>query len=142
MSTGFVLFQLGESTFAAPLDEVREIVRLSGLEPLPGAQPPLAGVVVLRGEPLPVLDVRTVMTAGPRPVEGGDVLVMTVDGDTVGVAVDRVTAVLPPDALTDAAAPARALPSYVVGVRRHAGEPVLLVDLQRLLHPAENAAYT
>ena len=55
---GYVLFRLGTRTFATALTDVREIVRLTGLESLPGTQPPLAGVLVLRGTPLPVLDVR------------------------------------------------------------------------------------
>ena len=129
---GYVLFRLGERTFATVLNDVREIVRLTGLEPLPGTRPPLAGVVVLRGTPLPVLDVRENAGADGSS-EGGDVLVMDVDGDNVGIAVDGVVAVLHPDELPDADPPARALPSYVVGVRRHKGAPVMLVDLCRLL---------
>jgi chemotaxis signal transduction protein len=129
VSAGFVLFRLGPRTFATPLDDVREIVRLTALERLPGMTPPLAGVIVLRGTPLPVLDVR----AGLGD-ERGDVLVIEIDAETVGVAVDAVIAVLHPDELpaTDAPAPAT-LPSYVVGVRSHGGSPVLLVDLNRLI---------
>jgi chemotaxis signal transduction protein len=125
---GYVLFQLGPRTFATPLNDVREIVRLSGLETLPGSRPPLAGVIVLRGAPLPVLDVRE-----HGEPDAGDVLVMDVDADTVGVAVDGVLAVLHPDELPEADPPARTLPAYVVGVRRHKGAPVLLVDLRLLL---------
>jgi len=129
---GYVLFRLGERTFATALNDVREIVRLTGLESLPGTQPPLAGVLVLRGTPLPVLDVRERGRA-----DEGDVLVMDVERDTVGVAVDAVLAVLHADELPDGDPPARSLPSYVVGVRRHsaagADAPVLLVDLRLLL---------
>jgi len=128
--TGFVLFRLGDQTFATALDDVREIVRLEGLETLPGARPPLAGVIVLRGAPLPVLDVRA---AG---AERGDVLVMDLEDDTVGIAVDQVAAVLGPDDLPEGDAVPRSLPPYVVGVRRHAGGPVMLVDLHRLLDVA------
>jgi purine-binding chemotaxis protein CheW len=125
---GYVLFHLGERTFATPLDEVREIVRLTGLESLPGTRPPLAGVIVLRGTPLPVLDVRD------NPGDSaGDVLVMSVDGDSVGVAVDSVSAVLAPEELPAGDPPAKTLPSYVVGIRRHRDAPVLLVDLHLLL---------
>jgi chemotaxis signal transduction protein len=128
--TGYVLFRLGERRFVTRLDEVREIVRLSGLEALPGMRPPLAGVVVLRGHPLPVLDVR-----GPADVgaDGGDILVMQVDGDAVGVAVDQVLAVLGADELHTGEPPAKALPDYVVGIRRDASGPLLLVDLHLLL---------
>jgi len=125
---GYVLFRLGDRTFATPLNDVREIVRLSGLEALPGARPPLAGVVVLRGAPLPVLDVRE--DGAP---DAGDVLVLDVDADTLGIAVDGVLAVLHADELPEADPPARTLPAYVVGVRRHKDAPVLLVDLRLLL---------
>jgi purine-binding chemotaxis protein CheW len=129
LGTGYVLFRLAEQTFATPLDEVREIVRLEGLERLPGTRPPLAGVIVLRGAPLPVLDVRGAAAEDAR----GDVLVMDVADDMVGVAVDQVVSVLRPDELPAVDAAPRSLPGYVVGVRRHAGQPVLLVDLRRLL---------
>jgi purine-binding chemotaxis protein CheW len=130
MIAGFVMFRLGERRFALRLADVREIVRLDGLEQLPGTRPPMAGVIVLRGNPLPVLDVRA---AGSAAADG-DVLVMEVDGDPVGVAVDEVLAVLSDDDLPEAGEVLpKALPSYVVGVRRAADGPVLLVDLHRLL---------
>jgi purine-binding chemotaxis protein CheW len=126
---GYLTFRLDEQTFALGLDEVREIVRLDGLEPLPGTSPPMAGVIVVRGNPLPVLDVRT---AGAS--DAGDVLVIGVDDDQVGVAVDEVLAVLSADDLPAAAEPpARSLPPYVVGVRHSGNGPVLLVDVHRLL---------
>jgi purine-binding chemotaxis protein CheW len=129
MINGYVMFRLGARSFALGLDDVREIVRLEGLERLPGTRPPLAGMIVLRGRPLPVVDVRS-----GDDGDHGDVLVMALDGDSVGVAVDEVLAVLSADELPEAeAGPASALPSYVVGIRRNAAGPVLLVDLPRLL---------
>jgi chemotaxis signal transduction protein len=133
MTTGYVMFRLAARTFATSLDDVREIVRLAGLQRLPGVQPPLAGVIELRGTPLPVLDVR-----GPdAPEDEGDVLVVEVAGDAVGVAVDQVLAVLAADALPELTdRPAKVLPSYVVGVRSSADGPVLLVDLEKMLDVA------
>jgi chemotaxis signal transduction protein len=133
MIAGYVMFRLGARTFATSLDDVREIVRLAGLERLPGVQPPLAGVIELRGAPLPVLDVR-----GPDAAEDqGDVLVLDVEGDAVGVAVDQVLAVLGADALPELSdRPAKVLPPYVVGVRSSVDGPVLLVDLELMLDVA------
>jgi len=133
MTPGYVMFQLGARTFASRLDDVREIVRLSGLESLPGGQAPLVGVIELRGTPLPVLDVRAPATPG----DDGDVLVVEIAGDAVGVAVDKVLAVLGADALPELTdRPAKVLPSYVVGVRKSVDGPVLLVDLPRMLDVA------
>ncbi|HVB27637.1 MAG TPA: chemotaxis protein CheW [Mycobacteriales bacterium] len=128
---GYVTFRLGERCFATPLDEVREVVRLRELEALPGMQAPLAGVIVLRGVPLPVLDVRP-EGAGRA---GGDVIVLErAGGEAVGVAVDAVLAVRGEHEFAEArsAAPAN-LPSYVVEVLQDATGPVLLVNLERLL---------
>lgn len=133
MITGYVMFQLAEQTFALSLADVREIVRLTGLERLPGSRPPLAGIIVLRGNPLPVLDVRRDGAAE----DSGDVLVMDFAGDPVGIAVDAVLAVVPESALPESdEPPPKTLPHYVVGIRRGASGPVLLVDLERLLDAA------
>ena len=128
--TGYVRFRLGDRGFVTALDEVREIVRFTGLEALPGTEPPLAGVIVLRGAPLPVFDVRA---TPDTEAESGDVLVVEAGGDSIGIVVDQVLAVLGGDDLQEGDAPAKALPPYVVGVRSDASGPVLLVDLHRLL---------
>jgi purine-binding chemotaxis protein CheW len=148
--SGFVLFRLGERVFATALDDVREIVRLRGLQRLPGTRLPLAGTILLRGTPLPVLDVRGSQPAlGDEPYDGsepgdcGDVLVVADPDGAVGVAVDAVVAVLHPDELPPSgAAPSPVLPGYVVGVRTASDGPVLEVDLRALLNAEERALQT
>jgi FAD/FMN-containing dehydrogenase len=90
VTTGLVTFALGRREYATPLTAVREVVRLENLADMPGMEPPLAGVLDLRGTSLPVLDLRVGATADSR----GDVLVLergqsSAEG-SVGVAVDRV----------------------------------------------------
>lgn len=148
--SGLVTFRLGEREYATPLADVREVVRLEGLADLPGMEPPLAGVLDLRGTALPVLDLRRGAVAGDR----GDVLVLErdaadgtgglVDGSTVGVAVDQVRAVVAPGDLTAAgAAPDQGvLPSYVVEVLRGPDGVVFLVDLVRMVDSARAEART
>ena len=148
--SGLVTFRLGEREYATPLADVREVVRLEGLADLPGMEPPLAGVLDLRGTALPVLDLRIGATAEDR----GDVLVLErdaadgtdglVDGSTVGVAVDQVRAVVASGELAPAgASPDQGvLPSYVVEVLRGADGVVFLVDLVRMVDSARTAART
>jgi purine-binding chemotaxis protein CheW len=128
---GYVTFRLGEREFAAALEGVREVLRLEGLVALPGMVAPMAGVVELRGSPLPVMDLRS------NASERGDVLVLADGDDAMGVAVDGVVAVRDVQDLrpgSDTTVPA-GLPSYVVAVLRDtvADKPVLLVDLRRML---------
>ena len=69
MTSGYVMFRLDDHTFATPLETVREIIRLAGVEPLPGTTPPMAGVLVLRGLPL-----------GPNPGREADRLLVVCFG--------------------------------------------------------------
>jgi purine-binding chemotaxis protein CheW len=129
--SGYVTFRLGEREFAAALDGVREVLRLEGLAALPGMVAPMAGVVELRGTPLPVMDLR------PAGSQRGDVLVLADGAEAVGVAVDGVIAVRDINDLRpgqDSSVPA-GLPAYVIEVLRDAvsDKPVLLVDLRRML---------
>lgn len=132
---GFVTFRLGDRQFACRLDEVREVVRLEGLDVLPGMTPPISGLLELRGTPLPVVDLR----AGTHPGARGDVLVTASGIDAVGAIVDQVNAVHDEDELVSSGERPSGLPDYVIDVLRHTGVstgragPVLLVDLQALL---------
>ncbi len=136
--SGLVTFTLGVRDYATPLTAVREVVRLQGLADMPGMEPPLAGVLDLRGTALPVLDLRIGAGADDR----GDVLVLergeSMDGGTVGVAVDRVKAVVAREELPAAGAATEVgiLPSYVVEVLRGPGGPVFLVDLEAMVDAA------
>jgi purine-binding chemotaxis protein CheW len=136
VSAGLVTFALGEREYATPLSSIREVVRLEGLADLPGMTAPLAGVLDLRGTALPVLDLRR----GDVDARG-DVLVLEGDGEAnlVGVAVDRVRAVVGADELGKGGAAGEELPSYVVEVLRGAAGPVFLVDLQRMVDAARKA---
>ncbi|MCU1594249.1 MAG: CheW protein [Frankiales bacterium] len=136
MSAGLVTFVLGEREYATPLPSIREVVRLEGLADLPGMTPPLAGVLDLRGTALPVLDLRLGNVS-----QRGDVLVLeNADSSLVGVAVDRVQAVVDESDLPQGGAGGDELPSYVVEVLRGKNGPVFLVDLPLMVEAARRVA--
>lgn len=128
--TGYVSFEVGGRALAGPLGEVREVVRAIGIEPLPGARAPVTGLLVLRGSPVPVVDLR----AATDPENTGDVLVLQTPEGALGLAVDRVLAVLAPDDLVPVEErTGHGLPAYVLEVRRDAtGQPVFVVSLTAL----------
>lgn len=136
---GYITFRLGDRQLACRLDEVREVVRLVGLDFLPGMAPPITGLLELRGNPLPVVDLRA---GGGDVGSRGDVLVMAAGIDALGAIVDQVTAVHDEDELVSSGERPSGLPDYVIDVLGHVGVstgrggPVLLVDLQALLSVA------
>jgi purine-binding chemotaxis protein CheW len=128
--SGYVTFQMAARELAGRLTEVHEVVRATGIETLPGARAPVTGLLMLRGNPVPVVDVRT----AADPADTGDVLVLDTSQGTLGLAVDRVLAVLGPEELVPTEGrPSESLPSYVLEVRRDAaGAPVFVVSLAAL----------
>jgi purine-binding chemotaxis protein CheW len=131
--SGYVTFLMGGREMAGRLGEVREVVRATGVEPLAGARAPVTGLLTLRGTLLPVVDLRTAADAG----DTGDVLVLAADdAGVLGVAVDRVLAVLGPDdlrPLPDGAPTPAGLPPYVLEVRRDTGDRAIFVVALRAL---------
>jgi purine-binding chemotaxis protein CheW len=133
--SGYLLFVMGGRDLAAPLSQVREIVRAVGVAPLRGVRAPVTGLIELRGDPLPIVDLRDAehVESGAN----GDVVVLVPGPEgPVGLAVDRVVAVVDADQFaSDEAVRPLGLPSYVLEVLRTADEehkPVLLVDLRLL----------
>ena len=130
--SGWVTFVMDGRELAGALDEVREVVRATGIETLTGTRAPVTGLLELRGTPLPVVDLRSAADPDGR----GDVLVLATADGLLGLAVDKVLAVLGPDELVPPAAGAprsAAFPAYVLEVRRSAvGGPVLVVSLTTL----------
>ena len=130
--SGYVTFEVGGQVMAGPLHDVREVVRAAGVQPLVGSRAPVTGLLLLRGNPVPLVDLRT----SAEPGDTGDVLVLEVGDDGIlGLAVDRVAAVVGEDDLRPVDDPvhAAALPSYVLEVRRDAADrPVFVVVLRAL----------
>ena len=134
--SGYLIFDIGGHELAAPLAEVREVVRVDRLDVLPGLEPPITGLMQLRGKPLPVADLRR----SGASAEAGDVVLLSMDdGSLLGVAVDNVVAVVAADALVadESGTVPTGFPAYVVGVLRRADrpdEPVFLVAMNRLVN--------
>jgi purine-binding chemotaxis protein CheW len=130
--SSYLTFRMGARVLAAPLEQIREIVRAVGVEALVGVRAPVTGILELRGEPLPVVDLRTMHDED----ELGDVIVVSgAEDGALGLAVDKVVAVVTSEALAaDEGVVPMGLPAYVLEVLRSVGgdRPVFLVDLRVL----------
>ncbi len=100
------LVTLGGEIFAVDVERVREVVVFEEITRVPLAPPPVLGVANLRGEVLPIVDVRRLLgVASRRPQRFTKALVLAT-GVTVAVAIDEVLALEAFDdvlALSDAA---------------------------------------
>jgi purine-binding chemotaxis protein CheW len=88
-------FRIGEEDYAIDIMRVREIIHPLPITPVPRAPVFVEGVVRLRGEVIPVLDVRKRLGVEVRPASRKSrFLVVNVAGRRIGLVVDEVCEVL------------------------------------------------
>ncbi len=93
MAAAFLTFRAAGERFAVPIDRVREAARARRIVPLPGAPSAYAGVAIVRGEPLGVLDLGSVAAARPPLLEPGRGVLVVLRGGARALLVDRVDGV-------------------------------------------------
>ncbi|MGV3491981.1 MAG: chemotaxis protein CheW [Devosia sp.] len=144
----YVTLGVAGELFAAPVGQVQEILDMRPVARLPQAPPNLLGMTDVRGEGIPVLDLR--LTLGLEPAEDTEntrivVLRLARAGgqQTIGLRTDRVYEVTVLDA--EALDPPPAINGgwrdhAVAGIGRRNGSFVTVLDLDRLLGAAAEAA--
>ena len=86
-----VAYRVGKRRLASGFDEVVEILGMPPVTPVPGAQPWMLGVANIRGNLLPIVDLKQFLE-GERTVlhEGQRVLVMRQAGGDVALTIDEL----------------------------------------------------
>ncbi|HLO02953.1 MAG TPA: chemotaxis protein CheW [Symbiobacteriaceae bacterium] len=86
-----VIFTLGGAAYAVPIGVVREVVPWTTPMPVPEAPAHHLGVLDLRGELLPVVDLTSrFRLTRQRPYEASQIMVMSLNGQGAGFVVDEV----------------------------------------------------
>lgn len=136
----YITYDLGDRVHASELLSVKEIVLKEELRSIPGAQPWLLGVMALRGQLLPVIDLGLRLQG--EPSQGEKVLVL--DSELpVGFLVDDVRNI-------EDVAELKALPlelpdnvkRFLVGSFLHGEDIVLVLDLNKVLTEQELSEVT
>lgn len=85
-------FMLAGEMFALEVQDVQEVLMYQPLTPVPLAPPHIVGLLNLRGQILPAIDLRRRLGFPPRDAakDGGNLLVLNVEGKPVGVVVDEI----------------------------------------------------
>jgi purine-binding chemotaxis protein CheW len=84
-------FALSKERFLAPLDSVREVASLDSITSIPGLPFFFAGLTTVRGDIVPIVDIRGFLGLPElRPERATTILMVDLDGAPVGVWVDAV----------------------------------------------------
>lgn len=153
----FLTFEVGSELFAIPILSVQEIRSWEKVSQIPKTQAHILGVINLRGNVVPVLDVRTRLGLEQRGVTPTTVVIVVRVDDgrqkpaTVGCVVDSVS-----DVMTIAADQVKPAPDtcgsvdshFISGVTTIDDRLLLMLDIARLIDteraemPAETAIAT
>ena len=133
-----VCFRLGEESFGVDICAVREIVRAQEITAVPGTAGHVLGIVNLRGKIITVVDLRKRLGLGETLAEPRSrILVVDLEGVTVGFLVDRATEVAKIERASIAPPPPELaqgeLGPCIEGVGRRGDSLVVLLDLTKLL---------
>ncbi|MCC4605021.1 chemotaxis protein CheW [Xanthomonas campestris] len=138
-STRWLRLRCGEQTYALELLKVQEVVLPVPLLPLRGTPSAMLGIMNLRGQVVPVIDLGIHLGASPVDMDVQTrVVVLEENGETMGL---RVSAVEDVTSLTDQqieppdnARLCRISNNLFRGVARLGHHPMILLDATHLLH--------
>lgn len=141
-----VSFRLGEEEYGVDIMTVQEIILVGCITQVPEVPPHVLGVINLRGNVIPILNLRRRFgMADQAASEATRIVVMNLAGRTVGVVVDGVSEVLrlshddiapTPPSLSGAGR------DYVTGLARRKERLLVLLDMARLLVGTELTTIT
>jgi purine-binding chemotaxis protein CheW len=122
----WLLCRVGTLLCALPVDQVGLTMRLLPIEPVAGAPPYLRGLAIIRGMPVPVVDVGLVV--GGALTQPQRLVTMRAAPRTVALAVDEVIGVM-----AIAAAAAEPLPALLRGTASETISAIGALDSELLL---------
>jgi purine-binding chemotaxis protein CheW len=144
-SAQYVTLGVAGEIFAVPVEKVREILDMRPISRLPQAPHNLLGMIDVRGQGVPVLDLR--LTLGIEPMadnENTRIVVLAVETKegpvTMGLRTDRVfevTVLDSPDLDAPPAVNGKWGGRSIAGIGRRNGAFVTVFDLDRLLGATE-----
>jgi purine-binding chemotaxis protein CheW len=141
----YLTFRLGNEDYGIEIRYVTEIVGMQKITEVPDMPPFVKGVVNLRGQVIPVLDMRLRFHMESRPYdERTCIVVVNINGAQVGLVVDTVNEVrniddeqISPPPKTAGADSAQ----YIQGMGKVNEEVIILLEGRRLLYEHELVAF-
>lgn len=140
-----VTFQLGEELYGVDIMDVKEIVKIQNVRPIPNAPYYVEGIFNLRSEIIPIISLHkrfrlsAVQKTDDDDFEGG-FIILNIEGNKIGIIIDRVARVVmvnsdevkpPPQMLSGIGT------EYIHGVIRQESGYLIMLDIRRLFNPKE-----
>lgn len=142
LNSTVVTFSAADATFAVPVSKVKEILDLREISRMPHAPHYFLGMIDIRGDNVPVVDLRRILgAADTEDTPATRILVLEFDNEvttseTIGIRCDRVIEVTSLDEGSvrpvTSADTIRWNGEVIAGIGRKDGELVTQIDIDRL----------
>ena len=139
-----VTFLIGNEEFGVEILKVQEINKMMQVTKIPNSPSFVEGVINLRGKVIPIINLRNKLRLSPKEHDKNTrIIVMEIQGKTVGFIVDAVSEVLRiPRSITEPPPPmiGGVSSEYIVSVGKLEDRLLILLDVDRILSNEEKSA--
>ncbi len=133
----WVTFRLENETYGINVMQVQEVLRVTEIAPVPGAQAFILGIINLRGNVVTVVDTRQRFGLMPKELDDASrIIIIETENQVIGILVDSVAEVteIPSNQIETAPNVGNEENSkYILGVTSRDSELLILVDLNKFL---------
>lgn len=134
----YLSFRIGGEVYGIEIRHVTEIVGIQKITEVPDMPQYMKGVINLRGNVIPVVDVRLRFHMQPREYDDRTcVIVVNINDASIGLVVDAVKEVISilPDQISPAPSVSKGeVTRYIKGIGRFDGEVIILLAIDELLY--------
>ena len=141
-----VTFHLGEELYGVNIMDVKEIVRLQNVRIIPNAPYYVEGIINLRGEIIPIIDlhkrfkIQSINKSSEDIEMEGGFIILNIDGSKIGIIIDKVERVVSVKA-DDVKDPPQMLSGigneYIEGVVREEAGYLIMLNTRKLFNAKE-----
>jgi len=135
------IFSLGGKDYAVDINDVREVIRLRKITPVPDAAEFVEGVISLRGRVVTLINLRKKLGLEVIPLDKSSrIIIIQINAHSLGMIVDSVREVAdiqneeitaPDETLSHA--------KYLTGIAKQGSRIILITDVRQLLSNEDKA---
>ncbi len=129
-----VAFRVGREEYGLDIQEVKEIIKMQEITEIPNAPEGVEGVINLRGQITPVMDMRKKLNAERKNNRDTRIVIVENKGENMGIIVDAVTGVIqiPEESISPPPAVGNTN-EFVKGVGKVDGRLLILIDIKKMM---------
>lgn len=136
----YICFTLGSQNFAIPLLQVKEVIGNIEITPIPQSPSYYKGIMNLRGQVIPVIDLRTKLGIQKGTAKEVTIIILDFNPHSLGVIVDSIESVNSYEAKDISVAEEADLfikSEFILGVAKKDKGLTMILHLKAILHIAE-----